>query len=33
MKLYVRLYLTEIFFDWEMFQTNTVPNIKTHILF
>ena len=28
---YVHLYLTELFLEWEMFQTKVVEKIKTHI--
>jgi hypothetical protein len=35
MKTYVHLwyYLAEFFLEWEMFQTEVVERIKTHILF
>jgi hypothetical protein len=34
MKTYAHLwqYLTQFFLEWEMFQTNVVKKIKTHIL-
>ena len=35
MKTYVHLwqYLAEVFWQWEMFQTKVVEEIKTHILY
>jgi len=32
MKTYANLYLTEVFLEWQMFQTNVWEKIKTHIL-
>ena len=34
MKIHVHLlvYLPEFFLEWEMFQTNVVEKIKTHVL-
>jgi hypothetical protein len=32
MKTYVHLYLAEFFLEWEMFETNVVEEIKTHLL-
>jgi hypothetical protein len=30
--IYFLIYLTKFFLEWEMFQTNVVEKIKTHIL-
>jgi hypothetical protein len=32
MKIYDLRYLAEVFLEWEMFRTNFVEKIKTHIL-